>query len=125
MSLAELAAAGGVKPRTVRYYIARGLLPPPRKAGRGACYGPEHLERLQQVQSLQKRGLMLAQIAQILQTGAQAVVPPEPVPCWAFRVDEDVTVLVSGKVSPWRLARIRRAVGELAKALEKGKEDQP
>ncbi|MCC6705677.1 MAG: MerR family DNA-binding transcriptional regulator, partial [Thermomicrobiales bacterium] len=32
-SLQELSDAAGVSPRTVRYYIAEGLLPPPEPAG--------------------------------------------------------------------------------------------
>jgi len=125
MSLAELAAKAGVRPRTVRFYIARGLLPPPRKAGRGACYGPEHLERLELVRQLQGQGLMLAEIAQRLEQGEEAPALPEPAPCWAFHVSEEITVLVRADVAPWRLARIRRALGELARTLAKGKEDQP
>jgi DNA-binding transcriptional MerR regulator len=49
MTLAELADASGIPPRTVRFYIARGLLEGPEVAGRGATYGPGHLERLQKM----------------------------------------------------------------------------
>jgi DNA-binding transcriptional MerR regulator len=51
MTLAELADASGIPPRTVRFYIARGLLEGPEVAGRGATYGPGHLERLQKIRS--------------------------------------------------------------------------
>lgn len=42
MLLAELAQKAGLPGRTIRFYIARGLLPGPLKAGRGATYGPEN-----------------------------------------------------------------------------------
>jgi hypothetical protein len=45
-TLAELAEDSGVPARTIRYYIARGVLPRPVVAGRGALYAKKHLERL-------------------------------------------------------------------------------
>jgi len=45
-TLVELAEASGVPARTVRFYIAKGLLPPPLVGGRAACYGEEHLKEL-------------------------------------------------------------------------------
>ena len=49
MLLAELAEKAGLPGRTIRFYIARGLLPGPLKAGRGAAYGQEHLDRLREI----------------------------------------------------------------------------
>jgi len=46
LRLGELTDAAGVSVRTVRYYIAEGLLPPPVGAGPHAAYTPAHLERL-------------------------------------------------------------------------------
>ena len=50
MSLAELAEQSGVPGRTIRFYIARSLLPGPSQAGRGASYGQEHIRQLQEDQ---------------------------------------------------------------------------
>jgi DNA-binding transcriptional MerR regulator len=61
-----LAAASGVSVDTIRFYQGRGLLPPPRRAGRVALYDDEHLERLKRVKSLQLRGFSLVVIARIL-----------------------------------------------------------
>ena len=52
----ELADLVGVKRRTVRFYVQRGLLPPPFGVGRGKHYGPEHLARLRAVKALQSGG---------------------------------------------------------------------
>ena len=66
LTVAELADAAGVSVRTVRYYQAEGLLPPPDRAGRVARYGPEHSERLALITSLQARGLRLSTIRELL-----------------------------------------------------------
>lgn len=58
----ELADLGGVTRRTVRYYVQERLLPEPHGVGRGKHYGPEHLERLLWVKSLQEEGLPLSDI---------------------------------------------------------------
>jgi DNA-binding transcriptional MerR regulator len=61
-----LAAAAGVSVDTIRFYQARGLLPAPRRAGRIALYGDEHLERLTQIKNLQGRGFSLGVIGRLL-----------------------------------------------------------
>src|SRR5262249_10151537 len=48
----ELADAAGTTPRTIRYYTAEGLLPPPDSRGRYALYSNEHLDRLRLVNRL-------------------------------------------------------------------------
>jgi DNA-binding transcriptional MerR regulator len=68
LTIDELAARAGVTVRTVRFYSARGLLPPPaigaRRIGR---YGPGHLSRLDLIGELQHQGLTLAAIERYLQ----------------------------------------------------------
>ena len=65
----DLADLGGVTRRTVRYYVQEALLPPPLGVGRGKHYGPEHLERLLYVKSLQEDGRPLAEIRRRLNGG--------------------------------------------------------
>jgi Ca-activated chloride channel family protein len=60
-TLQQLADEGGVTPRTVRYYIAQGLLASPG-AGSGARYTDAHLERLRLIRQLQRNHLPLAEI---------------------------------------------------------------
>jgi Ca-activated chloride channel family protein len=57
--LEELARHAGVSPRTVRYYVQRGLLPPPVFRGRDTAYEQEHLIRLHAIRRLQERFLPL------------------------------------------------------------------
>lgn len=61
-SLTDLARVTGVTPRTVRYYIAQGLLPGANETGPGASYDERHLARLRLVRELQRQHLPLAEI---------------------------------------------------------------
>ncbi|HVH54332.1 MAG TPA: MerR family transcriptional regulator, partial [Actinomycetota bacterium] len=54
---------------TVRYYQSKGLLPPPRREGRVAWYGPEHVQRIREVRALQRKGLTLAAIKRVVEGG--------------------------------------------------------
>jgi DNA-binding transcriptional MerR regulator len=58
----ELSAQAGVSVDTIRYYQTKGLLDPPRREGRVAWYGPDHLDRIARIRSLQDRGFTLATI---------------------------------------------------------------
>ena len=57
--LTELAEEAGVSPRTVRYYVQRGLLPAPPFKGPDTVYGEEHLLRLKAIRALQAKFLPL------------------------------------------------------------------
>jgi DNA-binding transcriptional MerR regulator len=62
----ELAAHTGVPSRTIRFYQARGVLPPPRRRGRIAVYDEVHAERLRTVSALQGKGLRLQAIREVV-----------------------------------------------------------
>ena len=62
----QLAAEADLSVDTVRFYQARGLLPPPRREGRVAFYSDDHLTRLARIRRLQGRGLNLATIKRLL-----------------------------------------------------------
>src|SRR5262249_35426490 len=55
MRLSDLAERAGIPPRTVRYYVQRGLLPAPRFRGPDTAYEEEHLIRLRAIRRLQER----------------------------------------------------------------------
>jgi DNA-binding transcriptional MerR regulator len=65
-SLAELADATGVPVRTLRYYVAQGLLPAPRRQGRLTQYPAATLRRLQLVKRLRAANAPLAEIRERL-----------------------------------------------------------
>lgn len=60
--LHELADATGVTPRTIRYYIAEGLLPTPQGAGPAALYTVGHRDRLRLIAQLKNRAIPLREI---------------------------------------------------------------
>jgi DNA-binding transcriptional MerR regulator len=61
-TIAELADLAGVTPRTIRYYLAQGLLPSPGQTGPGTRYSEMHLARLRLIRNLQTEHLPLAEI---------------------------------------------------------------
>jgi DNA-binding transcriptional MerR regulator len=58
----ELAREGQVSPRTIRYYVQRGLLPAPAFHGKDTTYDRGHLLRLQVIKKLQEGHLPLDEI---------------------------------------------------------------
>jgi DNA-binding transcriptional MerR regulator len=118
MTLAELADASGLAARTIRFYIARGLLDGPLKAGRGAAYTPDHLARLEKIKKLQAQGRMLSEIGRSLAGAAsESRHAAPPTAWWQHAIADDVVVLTRSDVSPWRAKQIREAIDELARSL--------
>ncbi len=121
LTLAELSDVTGVPARTIRFYIARGILPAPAKAGRGASYTPEHVERIEHIRRLQAEGRTLSEIGALQDAPAGL---PEPSAWWQHAICEDVSVLVKGDVSPWRMRHIRAAIREFAARVRSSDEKE-
>lgn len=68
----ELCEATGFTRRTIRYYVAEGLLAAPAGRGRGGFYDESHRARLEAIRGFQARGLSLEAIRRLLSG------PPEP-----------------------------------------------
>src|SRR4051795_10036993 len=68
-TLEELADRTGVSGRAVRFYVQRGLLPPPLGLGRGRHYDRRRLETLKRIAELQSAGHSLDAIGKILAGG--------------------------------------------------------
>ncbi len=82
-TVTDLARLAGVAVRTVRYYLAQGLLPASGESGPGAHYGAGHLDRLLVIRRLQGQHLPLAEIRRRIgglrdEEIAAAVAAPEP-----------------------------------------------
>lgn len=76
-SLAELTEASGVSVRTVRYYIAEGLLPPPVGSGPKAYYTRDHLDRLTLIGHYRANYLPLKEIRRRLEGMSSAEIRRE------------------------------------------------
>jgi DNA-binding transcriptional MerR regulator len=85
-TIVDLARLTGVNVRTIRYYLAQGLLPASGESGPGAHYGEGHLDRLRLTKRLQQQHLPLSEIRGRLaeltddQVAGLANVPAEPQP---------------------------------------------
>ncbi|MGH9283822.1 MAG: MerR family transcriptional regulator [Acidimicrobiales bacterium] len=66
MRVEELAGRSGVSVDTVRFYQKQRLLPAPERQGRVAWYTADHLERMERVKELRRRGFTLAVIRRFL-----------------------------------------------------------
>jgi DNA-binding transcriptional MerR regulator len=118
-SLVELAQESGLSPRTIRYYIARGLLRGPEMAGRGAVYGVEHLDRLRRIRELQSRGAMLSVIARTLGGTQGRDLLPVPEAWERYAIESDVVVWLRADAAPWRSRQLRRALNEFATSIRR------
>lgn len=79
LRVAEVAAAVGISPDTVRYYERAGLLPaPPRTASGYRAYDHTAVDRLQFIQGGQRLGLQLRDIADLLAIRDTGACPCEP-----------------------------------------------
>lgn len=66
LTLEELTDRVGLSVRNVRFYTAKGLVPPPIRRGRSGYYTPDHVARLELVCELQGHGFTLAAIERYL-----------------------------------------------------------
>lgn len=69
----DLARRADMTVDTVRYYQREGLVPEGRREGRVKLYGPAHLDRLERIRELQRRGFSLAAIRILLGRGRDDV----------------------------------------------------
>lgn len=67
VTIGEAARSAGVAVQTVRFYEARGLLPPPpRSDGNRRLYGPQDVRRLRFIRRARGLGFPLAAVATLL-----------------------------------------------------------
>jgi DNA-binding transcriptional MerR regulator len=66
LTIDDLARQVRLPVRTIREYHTMRLLPPPERRGRVGLYGPGHVQRLQLIARLQRRGYSLAGIRDLL-----------------------------------------------------------
>jgi DNA-binding transcriptional MerR regulator len=102
-SIHELAALASVPTRTVRFYIAQGLMDRPHGAKRGAWYEDRHLQQLLLIRRWTDAGLSLDRVRE-LQAGSPEEAPPRPVKPGMVEVWSRVTLAdgVEIQVEPGR-----------------------
>ena len=70
LTIAKLAASGGVGVETVRFYQRRGLLETPTREGAIRRYGPDDVRRLRFIRQAQAAGFTLEEIRELLDLDA-------------------------------------------------------
>lgn len=65
-TIEEISILTGFSRRTIRYYIQKNIIGPPSGRGRGGFYYDSHLSDLLKIRSLQKKGLNLSFIKDVL-----------------------------------------------------------
>lgn len=98
--IAELAEEAGVSVRTVRYYIAEGLLPPAVTAGARSYYTREHLDRLRAIGRMKDAYLPLREIRRHL-----AAMDEEAIRAIAAESAEEESAALPGSAEPPMTAR--------------------
>lgn len=112
LRVAELAAAVGVPPDTVRYYERAGLLPPPRRTATGyRSYDDRAVDRMRFIRGAQRLGLRLADIGALLEIRDTGTCPCEPAANLLLRRLTEVDAEIS------RLVALREEMAAMAEAL--------
>lgn len=124
-SLDELATLAGVVPRTVRYYIAQGLINRPEGEKRGAHYLRRHLEQLLLVRRWTDAGLSLERVRELIAGAPEDPPPRAPAPgtveVWSrLTVADGLEVHVEpgrAGLSPQQTRALLRGITELYRQL--------
>jgi len=133
LSLDELATLTGLSARTVRYYIAQGLVDRPEGAKRGSYYTQRHVEQLLLVRKWQLAGLSLERIGELLKQQAAGPLPPTPrragtVEVWSHLVVADGVELTleSGRagLTPEQVRAFFRAVTQAYAQIHESEEKE-
>ena len=122
----DLESATGISARTIRYYIAEGLLPAAKGRGKGAAYGPDHLMRLKVIAAMKETnaplrairdrldGLKDAELAAILQIESSP-----PTDRWRrIQLHPDLELHVRDRAGRERSLALERVVDTIVKQSE-------
>ena len=132
-SIDELSTLGGVTPRTVRYYIAQGLLERPAGEKRGAHYLQRHLEQLLLIRRWTEAGLSLDRIRALI-AGAPEDPPRRPAPPGTVEVWSRMTLADGLEVhvepgraglSPEQVRALVRGITDLYHQVRAGRNSGP
>jgi DNA-binding transcriptional MerR regulator len=116
-SIHQLATLCGVSTRTVRFYIAQGLLDKPYGAKRGAWYEDRHVQQLLLIRRWTDMGLSLDRVRE-LQAGAPEDAPPQPVQAGMVELWSRITLAdgLEVNVEPTRAGMTPEQVREFVQA---------
>jgi DNA-binding transcriptional MerR regulator len=126
-SIHDLATLASVPTRTVRFYIAQGLMDRPHGAKRGAWYEERHLQQLLLIRRWTDAGLSLERVRE-LQAGSPEEAPPRPVKPGMVEVWSRITLAdgVEIQVEPGRAdmtpEQVRAFIQDVTAAYRRARE---
>ncbi len=117
MTIHELAERSGVPARRIRYYVSRGLLPPPSGRGPTARYTSDHLERLRRIRELRAQRLGLEEIRERLEQGSSDT--DAATPWYHWPIGPGVVLMV--EAGTWqRESAVIRTLVDIARRIRSG-----
>ena len=132
-SIDELSMLAGVTPRTVRYYIAEGLVDRPAGEKRGAHYVQRHLEQLLLIRRWTDAGLSLDRVRELLAGAPEDPVPrraaPGSIEVWSrVTVADGLEIHVEpgrADLTPDQMRRLVRGISALYRQVRTSSADEP
>ncbi len=100
-SISQVVELAGISRRTLRYYVAQGVLMPPVGHGRKAHYTVEHIERVRKVRELQEGGLTLSQIRNAFEQAERLEQDPDHSVMTDHPIEKAASVFGAGSSHGW------------------------
>lgn len=133
LSIEQLSLLAGVTPRTVRYYIAEGLLDRPVGEKRGAHYVRRHLEQLLLIRRWTDAGLSLERVRELIAGAPEHPTPrcsaPGTVEVWSrVTVADGLEIHVEparAELTPEQMRRLVRGIEALYRQVRSAGTGEP
>ena len=119
-TIEDLCELTGYTRRTIRYYIHEGLLDPPAGRGRGGFYFDSHLKRLNEIKSLQDKGLKLAAIQEVLKKGKEPELLSVRELWIKYPIDQGIEIHISRDLEEKERKKIAEIIRVARSILESG-----
>ena len=119
-TIEDLCELTGYTRRTIRYYIQEGLLDPPAGRGRGGFYFDSHLKRLNEIKSLQDKGLKLAAILEVLKKGKEPELSVFRELWIKYPIDQGIEIHISRDLEEKERKKIAEIIRVARSILESG-----
>ena len=119
-TIEDLCELTGYTRRTIRYYIQEGLLDPPAGRGRGGFYFDSHLKRLNEIKSLQDKGLKLAAILEVLKKGKEPELSVFRELWIKYPIDQGIEIHISRDLEEKERKKIAEIIQVARSILESG-----
>jgi DNA-binding transcriptional MerR regulator len=119
-TIEELSQITGFSRRTIRYYIAEGLLEPPAGRGRGGFYFDSHVETLTRIRTLRNGGVRLSAVAEMLSGGGAVRVPSERALWIRYEIEPGLEIHVERGLEERRRGDLEEVVRVARSILTKG-----